>query len=95
MLSERNQIVAWESANRLPMAFGYPQYTRAGGVVSYGVDLLCFYRTAYFVDKILRGTATGDLPVEFPSKSLLAINIKTAKALASLCCRLCSLGPTR
>jgi putative tryptophan/tyrosine transport system substrate-binding protein len=50
-------------------------------VVSYGVDLpSCFYRTAYFVDKILHGTAPGDLPVEFPSKLLLAINIKTAKA---------------
>ena len=46
------------------------------------VDLpWCFYRTAYFVDKILRGTPRGDLPVEFPSKLLLAINIKTAKAL--------------
>jgi putative tryptophan/tyrosine transport system substrate-binding protein len=82
LLSERNQIVAWELANRLPMVFGYPQYTRAGGLVSYGVDLpSCYYRTAYFVDKILHGTAPGDLPVEFPSKLLLAINLKTAKAL--------------
>ena len=52
LLSERDQIVAWESANKLPMVFGYPQYTRGGGLVSYGVDLAwCFYRTAYFVDK--------------------------------------------
>ena len=35
----------------------------------------------YFVDKILHGTAPGDLPVEFPSKMLLVINIKTTKAL--------------
>ncbi len=82
LLSERDQIVAWELANKLPMVFGYPPYTRAGGLVSYGVDLpWCFYRTAYFVDKILHGTAPGDLPVEFPSKLLLTINIKTAKAL--------------
>jgi putative ABC transport system substrate-binding protein len=82
LLSERDQIIAWELANKLPMVFGYPQYTRGGGLVSYGVDLpWCFYRTAYFVDKILRGTAPGDLPVEFPSKMLLAINIQTAKAL--------------
>src|SRR5262245_7759909 len=82
LLSERNQIVAWELANRLPMVFGYPQYTRAGGLVSYGVDLPdCYYRTAYFVDKILHGTAPGDLPVEFPTKMLLAINLKTAKAI--------------
>jgi putative tryptophan/tyrosine transport system substrate-binding protein len=82
LLSERDQIISWELANKLPMVFGYPQYTRAGGLVSYGVDLpWCFYRTAYFVDKILRGTAPGDLPVEFPSKMLLAVNIKTARAL--------------
>jgi putative ABC transport system substrate-binding protein len=82
LLSERNQIVAWELANRLPMVFGYPQFTRVGGLVSYGVDLPdCYYRTAYFVDKILHGTAPGDLPVEFPTKMLLAINLKTAKAI--------------
>jgi len=82
LLSERDQIVAWELANKLPMVFGYPQYTRGGGLVSYGVDLAwCFYRTAYFVDKILRGTAPGDLPVEFPSNMLLVVNSKTAKLL--------------
>ena len=82
LLTKRDQIVAWELANRLPMVFGYPHFTRAGGLVSYGVDLpWCFYRTAYFVDKILHGTAPGDVPVEFPSKMLLVINIKTAKAL--------------
>ena len=54
----------------------------SGGLISYGVDLRwCFNRTAYFVDKILRGTPPGDLPVEFPSKLLLSINLKTARAL--------------
>jgi putative ABC transport system substrate-binding protein len=81
-LAETDQIVAWELANRLPMVFGYPQFIQAGGLVSYGVDLLwCAYRTAYFVDKILRGTAPGDLPVEFPPKMVLLVNLKTAKAL--------------
>jgi putative ABC transport system substrate-binding protein len=81
-LAETDQIVAWELANRLPMVFGYPQFIQAGGLVSYGVDLpWCAYRTAYFVDKILRGTAPGDLPVEFPPKMVLLVNLKTAKAL--------------
>jgi putative tryptophan/tyrosine transport system substrate-binding protein len=51
-------------------------------LVSYGVDLRwCWHRAAYFVDKILHGTALGDLPVEFSDKSLLSVNLKTAKAL--------------
>ena len=50
-------------------------------MVSYGVDLIqCFYRTSYFVDKILRGAYPGDLPVEFPTKMLLSVNLKTASA---------------
>ena len=54
----------------------------AGGLISYGVDSRwCFYRGTYFADKILRGAATGDLPVEFPTKMFPAINLRTAKAL--------------
>jgi putative ABC transport system substrate-binding protein len=53
-----------------------------GGLISYGVDLRwCYHRGAYFVDKILRGTPPGELPVEFPTKMTLSINLKTAKAL--------------
>jgi hypothetical protein len=40
----------------------------------------CYHRGAYFVDKILRGTPPGELPVEFPTKMTLSINLKTAKA---------------
>jgi putative ABC transport system substrate-binding protein len=54
-----------------------------GGLISYGVDLRdCFRRSAVYVAKILHGTAPGDLPVEFPTKLELIINLKTAKALA-------------
>jgi len=53
-----------------------------GGLVSYGVDLrACFRRGAYYVHKILKGVPPRDLPVEFPTKLELVINLKTAKAL--------------
>jgi putative ABC transport system substrate-binding protein len=77
------QIAAAALAMRLPTVYGYREHVIAGGLISYGVDLRwCFYRGAYFVDRILRGAAPGDLPVEFPTKMFLAVNLKTAKALS-------------
>ena len=76
------QIAMSALARRLPTVYGYREHVIAGGLVSYGVDLRwCFYRGAYFVDRILRGTPPGDLPIEFPTKMFLAINLKTASTL--------------
>jgi len=67
---------------KLPTVFGYRVHVVAGGLISYGIDLhWCFYRAASFVHKILRGAQPADLPIEFPTKLVLAINLKTAKAL--------------
>ena len=61
---------------------GYREHVIHGGLVSYGVDLRwCYRRAGYFVDKILRGTRPGDLPIEFPTGLWLAANLKTAQAL--------------
>ena len=82
LLSNSQQIAALALAKRLPTIYGYREHVIAGGLASYGVDLKwCWHRAASFVDKILHGARPGDLPVEFPTKMLLAINLKTAKAL--------------
>jgi putative ABC transport system substrate-binding protein len=82
LLSERRRIAALAATARLPAIYGYREHVDDGGLISYGVDLrACFRRGAYFVHRILNGVAPGDLPVEFPTKLELVINLKTAKAL--------------
>ena len=67
---------------RLPTIYGLAEYVEAGGLMSYGPSVLGLYqRAADFVDKILRGTKPGDIPVEQPTKFDLVINLTTAKAL--------------
>ena len=83
LLDNSRQIAISASAKRLPTVYGYREHVVAGGLVSYGVDLRwCYRRSASFVDKILRGARPGDLPVEFPRKMLLSVNLQTAKALS-------------
>jgi putative ABC transport system substrate-binding protein len=82
LVGKTRQIAEAALAKRLPTVYGYRDHVIAGGLVSYGVDLRwCFHRAAYFVDKILHGVSPGDLPVEFPTKMVLAVNLKTARAL--------------
>lgn len=82
LLSVGRQLAELAAANRLPTVYGYREHVLDGGLISYGVDLRwCYRRGAYFVDKILHGVTPGELPVEFPTKMMLSINLKTAKAL--------------
>ena len=67
---------------RLPAMYGTREFVDAGGLMSYGPNLVEMYRrAAYLVDKILRGAKPSTLPVEQPTKFELVINLKTAKAL--------------
>jgi putative ABC transport system substrate-binding protein len=67
--------------HRLPGMFGDVEYVEAGGL-SYRADLLeQFRRSAFYIDRILKGTSPADLPVELPTKFTLAINLRTAKTI--------------
>jgi putative tryptophan/tyrosine transport system substrate-binding protein len=82
LLAERRRIAELAAATRLPTIYGYREHVDDGGLISYGVDLrACFRRGAYYVHRILSGVAPGELPVEFPTKLEMVINLKTARAL--------------
>jgi len=67
---------------RLPSVHENHEYVRAGGLIAYGPDLFALgQRSAYYVDRILKGTNPADLPVEQPTKFVLALNLKSANAL--------------
>jgi putative tryptophan/tyrosine transport system substrate-binding protein len=75
-------IVALAAKTRLPAIYAYRRFVRDGGLISYGPDPVHQVRsTASYVDRILKGTKPGDLPVQAPTKYELVINLKTAKAL--------------
>lgn len=80
--NEVGQIVQLATAARLPTIFAQPYGPKAGGLASYGIDLKYNYRRAAdYVDKILKGAKPADLPIEFPTKIELVINLKTARTL--------------
>ena len=66
---------------QLPVAYGWREHVAAGGLLSYGADLIATYRVATYVDKILKGARPAELPVEQVTKFELVLNLKTAKAL--------------
>ena len=79
---QRAQLAQLALAARLPTISAERQYVEAGLLVSYGVNEGENYRRAAgYVDRILKGAKPGDLPVEFPTRVELTINLRTAKAL--------------
>jgi putative ABC transport system substrate-binding protein len=82
LLSAKQQIVQLLADARLPAIYGLRDYVEADGLMSYSMDRLQMCRRAAdYVDRILKGTVPADLPVEQPTKFVLTINLKTAKAL--------------
>jgi putative ABC transport system substrate-binding protein len=78
----RAPIILAAAQNSVPAVYSLSEFARDGGLLSYGPDPLDLYRrAASYVDRILRGEKPGDLPVQFPTKFEMVVNIKTAKAL--------------
>ena len=78
----RRQLLDFAAKNRLPSMFLNAEVVTDGGFMSYAPDFSEMFReAATYVDKILKGAKPADLPVEQPTKFVLAINLKTAKAL--------------
>jgi len=81
-LTNSSLIVALAAWLRLPAVYPSALYPQAGGLISYGPDPIPqFQQGAGYVDRILRGAKPADLPVQYPTKYQLVINLKTAKAL--------------
>jgi putative tryptophan/tyrosine transport system substrate-binding protein len=79
--AQRSHIADLAIKYRLPTMFTFRLYVEAGGLMSYGVDVVTIFRRASsYVAKILRGAKPPDLPVEQPSNFEFALNLKTAKA---------------
>jgi putative ABC transport system substrate-binding protein len=80
--SRRDLIIALAARHRLPAVYYGRYWAAAGGLISYGPDLLDPFRgTAGYVDRILKGEKPADMPVQASTKYELVINLKTAKAL--------------
>jgi putative ABC transport system substrate-binding protein len=82
MVAHRASTISAGARNNVPAVYPEARHPRDGGLLSYGVDTADTYRrAATYVDRILRGAKPGDLPVQFPVKYAMAVNLKTAKAL--------------
>jgi putative ABC transport system substrate-binding protein len=80
--THRAPIISAAARNNVPAVYALSEFARDGGLLSYGPDVVdVFRRAASYVDRILHGAQPAELPVQFPTKFEMAVNLKTAKAL--------------
>jgi putative ABC transport system substrate-binding protein len=81
-IAHRAPIISATARNNVPAVYSVSDFARDGGLLSYGFDQVDIWRrAATYVDRILRGEKPGDLPVQFPVKYEMVVNLKTAKTL--------------
>jgi putative ABC transport system substrate-binding protein len=81
-INNSEQVVELAAKNKLPTAYCLSKFVRQGGLISYGTNLMVMYRrAAEHVDKILRGTPVGEIPIEVAMRYDLSVNLRTAKSL--------------
>jgi putative tryptophan/tyrosine transport system substrate-binding protein len=80
--SNRVQISALAAKHRLPGMYGWREYAEVGGLMVYGPNVAdTLYRSASFVDRIIKGGNPAEMPIEQPTTFELVINLKTSKTL--------------
>ena len=81
-ITHRASIISAAARNNVPAIYFQSAFASDGGLLSYGFNFTDpFRRAAAYVDRILRGAKVAELPVQFPTKYEMVINLKTAKAL--------------
>jgi putative ABC transport system substrate-binding protein len=81
-LGRRDQLAELAARHSLPAIYSLREHAAAGGLISYGANLIEAYRLlGNFAGRILRGSKPAEMPVEQPTRYVLTINLKTAKTL--------------
>ena len=81
-IQNRQRIIEFATSHRAPVISGWPVFAKSGALCTYGPRLADSYRRlAHYVDRVLKGAAPADLPIEQPTKFELVINLKAAKVL--------------
>jgi putative ABC transport system substrate-binding protein len=79
---QQDQLIALAARHKIPAIYEWPEFVKAGGLITYAVDRDEIWRQlGVYVTRILNGAKPGDLPIIQPSKFLLVVNLKTANAL--------------
>jgi putative ABC transport system substrate-binding protein len=96
VVTHRAPIILAAARNNVPAVYFLSAFARDGGLLYYGPDVVDTWRRAStYVDRILRGEKPVDLPVQFPTKFEMVLNLKTAKALGLAIPHRSCCAPTR